>query len=69
MISMACSTRSACYEGRGSRHIAQAVVDAVGRGAYDLLLMDLNYRRCASGREGIDLLARAAALQAPPIVV
>jgi sigma-B regulation protein RsbU (phosphoserine phosphatase) len=36
-----------------------AVVDAVGRGAYDLLLMDLNYTGdTTSGREGIDLLAR-----------
>ena len=36
-----------------------AVVDAVGRGTYDLLLMDLNYTSdTTSGREGIDLLAR-----------
>jgi sigma-B regulation protein RsbU (phosphoserine phosphatase) len=36
-----------------------AVVDAVARGAYDLLLMDLNYTGdTTSGREGIDLLAR-----------
>jgi len=36
-----------------------AVVDAVARGTYDLLLMDLNYTGdTTSGREGIDLLAR-----------
>jgi sigma-B regulation protein RsbU (phosphoserine phosphatase) len=35
------------------------VLDAVGRGTYDLLLMDLNYTSdTTSGREGIDLLAR-----------
>jgi sigma-B regulation protein RsbU (phosphoserine phosphatase) len=37
----------------------EAVVDAVGRSTYDLLLMDLNYTGdTTSGREGIDLLAR-----------
>jgi len=37
----------------------EAVVEAVGRGTYDLLLMDLNYTGdTTSGREGIDLLAR-----------
>src|SRR5215831_2106198 len=37
----------------------EAVVDAVARGSYDLLLMDLNYTGdTTSGREGIDLLAR-----------
>jgi phosphoserine phosphatase RsbU/P len=37
----------------------EAVVDAVARGTYDLLLMDLNYTGdTTSGREGIDLLAR-----------
>ncbi len=36
-----------------------AVLDAVARGTYDLLLMDLNYTGdTTSGREGIDLLAR-----------
>lgn len=36
-----------------------AVVEAVGKGTYDLLLMDLNYTGdTTSGREGIDLLAR-----------
>lgn len=36
-----------------------AVVDAVSRSTYDLLLMDLNYTGdTTSGREGIDLLAR-----------
>ena len=37
----------------------EAVVDAVARATYDLLLMDLNYTGdTTSGREGIDLLAR-----------
>lgn len=37
----------------------EAVVDAVARSTYDLLLMDLNYTGdTTSGREGIDLLAR-----------
>jgi sigma-B regulation protein RsbU (phosphoserine phosphatase) len=37
----------------------EAVVDAVARDTYDLLLMDLNYTGdTTSGREGIDLLAR-----------
>jgi phosphoserine phosphatase RsbU/P len=37
----------------------EAVVDAVRRQTYDLLLMDLNYTGdTTSGREGIDLLAR-----------
>ena len=37
----------------------EAVVDAVGRSSYDLLLMDLNYTSdTTSGREGIDLLGR-----------
>ena len=37
----------------------EAVVDAVERSQYDLLLMDLNYTSdTTSGREGIDLLAR-----------
>jgi sigma-B regulation protein RsbU (phosphoserine phosphatase) len=36
-----------------------AVLDAVARATYDLLLMDLNYTGdTTSGREGIDLLAR-----------
>ena len=36
-----------------------AVVDAVHKQRYDLLLMDLNYTGdTTSGREGIDLLAR-----------
>ena len=37
----------------------EAVMDAVAKGTYDLLLMDLNYTGdTTSGREGIDLLAR-----------
>jgi sigma-B regulation protein RsbU (phosphoserine phosphatase) len=37
----------------------EAVVEAVARSTYDLLLMDLNYTGdTTSGREGIDLLAR-----------
>ena len=37
----------------------EAVVDAVERSSYDLLLMDLNYTSdTTSGREGIDLLGR-----------
>jgi phosphoserine phosphatase RsbU/P len=37
----------------------EAVVNAVANGAYDLLLMDLNYTGdTTSGREGIDLLGR-----------
>jgi sigma-B regulation protein RsbU (phosphoserine phosphatase) len=37
----------------------EAVIDAVRRRTYDLLLMDLNYTGdTTSGREGIDLLAR-----------
>lgn len=37
----------------------EAVIDAVDRRTYDLLLMDLNYTGdTTSGREGIDLLAR-----------
>jgi len=40
----------------------EAVVDAVARATYDLLLMDLNYTGdTTSGREGIDLLARVQA--------
>jgi len=40
----------------------EAVVDAVARATYDLLLMDLNYTAdTTSGREGIDLLARVQA--------
>ena len=38
----------------------EAVVDAVARATYDLLLMDLNYTAdTTSGREGIDLLTNA----------
>ena len=49
----------------------EGVLAAVGRGRYDLLLMDLNYTGdTTSGREGIDLLARVQAIDSLlPIVV
>jgi phosphoserine phosphatase RsbU/P len=48
-----------------------AVLDALGRRQFDLLLMDLNYARdTTSGREGLDLLSEVRALDADlPIVV
>jgi len=48
-----------------------AVLDALGRCDYDVLLMDLNYARdTTSGREGLDLLSRVHALDpALPVVV
>jgi phosphoserine phosphatase RsbU/P len=48
-----------------------ALLEAIGRGKFDLILMDLNYARdTTSGREGIDLLARLQGVEgAPPIVV
>ena len=37
----------------------EAVLAAIERGAFDLLLMDLNYSSCTtSGREGLELLSR-----------
>jgi phosphoserine phosphatase RsbU/P len=40
-----------------------AVIDALGRRDFDVLLMDLNYARdTTSGREGLDLLARVHAI-------
>jgi sigma-B regulation protein RsbU (phosphoserine phosphatase) len=37
----------------------EAVLPAIERGGFDLLLMDLNYSSCTtSGREGLDLLSR-----------
>ena len=47
------------------------LLDALGRGEFDLLLMDLNYARdTTSGREGLDLLGHLNALDGvPPIVV
>ena len=47
------------------------LVAALQRSEFDLLLMDLNYARdTTSGREGLDLLTRLAAMEsAPPIVV
>jgi sigma-B regulation protein RsbU (phosphoserine phosphatase) len=49
----------------------EAALAAVGRGTYDLLLMDLNYTGdTTSGREGIDLLARVQEIDAHlPVVV
>jgi phosphoserine phosphatase RsbU/P len=48
-----------------------AVLDALSRRQFDLLLMDLNYARdTTSGREGLDLLSAVRALDAElPIVV
>jgi phosphoserine phosphatase RsbU/P len=48
-----------------------AVLNALGRQQFDLLLMDLNYARdTTSGREGLDLLSEVRALDADlPIVV
>jgi sigma-B regulation protein RsbU (phosphoserine phosphatase) len=48
-----------------------ALLDAIARREFDLILMDLNYARdTTSGREGLDLLTRLQAVDgAPPIVV
>jgi sigma-B regulation protein RsbU (phosphoserine phosphatase) len=48
-----------------------AVLEALGRREFDLVLMDLNYARdTTSGREGLDLLDQLNAIEtAPPIVV
>ena len=48
-----------------------AVLDAMSRRQFDLLLMDLNYARdTTSGREGLDLLSAVRALDAElPVVV
>jgi len=48
-----------------------ALLDAIARRDFDLILMDLNYARdTTSGREGLDLLAQLQAVDgAPPIVV
>jgi sigma-B regulation protein RsbU (phosphoserine phosphatase) len=50
---------------------ADAVLDQLARGQYDLLLMDLNYTRdTTSGREGLELIERVRASDATlPIVV
>src|ERR1700730_5029508 len=47
------------------------LLDALARGEFDLLLMDLNYARdTTSGREGLDLLEQLKALEGvPPIIV
>lgn len=48
-----------------------ALLKAITRGGFDLILMDLNYARdTTSGQEGLDLLAQLKAVKdAPPIVV
>jgi len=48
-----------------------AALSAISKGAFDLLLMDLNYTNdTTSGREGIDLLSRVQALDSSlPVVV
>jgi phosphoserine phosphatase RsbU/P len=48
-----------------------ALLEAMARAQFDLILMDLNYARdTTSGREGLDLLAQLQNVQsAPPIVV
>ena len=48
-----------------------ALLDAITRREFDLILMDLNYARdTTSGREGLDLLGHLQAVDgAPPIVV
>jgi len=47
------------------------LLEALGRGEFDLLLMDLNYARdTTSGREGLDLLTQLRTIESvPPIVV
>ena len=47
------------------------LLEALTRGEFDLLLMDLNYARdTTSGREGLDLLAQLGTMEGiPPIVV
>jgi sigma-B regulation protein RsbU (phosphoserine phosphatase) len=60
-------------EGIGTHAVSSpsAVLDALSRREFDLLLMDLNYARdTTSGREGLDLLSEVRALDANlPIVV
>src|SRR5258705_3038063 len=48
-----------------------AVIDAIKRNKFDLVLMDLNYARdTTSGKEGLDLISRIHALDSKlPIVV
>jgi phosphoserine phosphatase RsbU/P len=47
-----------------------ALLDAITRREFDLILMDLNYARdTTSGREGLDLLAQLQSRDTPPIVV
>ena len=48
-----------------------ALLEALTRGEFDLLLMDLNYARdTTSGREGLDLLTQLRTMEGiPPIVV
>lgn len=47
-----------------------ALLEAITRREFDVILMDLNYARdTTSGREGLDLLAQLQSPDAPPIVV
>src|SRR5207248_9071629 len=48
----------------------RAVLSALDKRDFDALLIDMNYTRdTTSGAEGLDLLARLQALDAPPPVV
>ena len=76
MTSQTCWKRCACYS-KGTGYATEAVaspaalLDALGRTEFDLVLMDLNYARdTTSGREGLDILTQLKATEtAPPIVV
>jgi phosphoserine phosphatase RsbU/P len=69
--------RALCFLLKGHGYSTETVtspsdlLEALRRGEFDLLLMDLNYARdTTSGREGLDLLAQLKAMDAvPPIVV
>jgi sigma-B regulation protein RsbU (phosphoserine phosphatase) len=69
--------RALCLLLKGHGYATEAVsspaelLDAVARGEFDLLLVDLNYARdTTSGREGLDLLSHLKAMDGvPPIVV
>ena len=69
--------RALCLLLKGHGYATEAVsspaelLEAVARGEFDLLLVDLNYaRETTSGREGLDLLSHLKAMDGvPPIVV
>jgi sigma-B regulation protein RsbU (phosphoserine phosphatase) len=69
--------RALCLLLKGHGYATEAVssptelLEAVARGEFDLLLVDLNYARdTTSGREGLDLLSHLKAMDGvPPIVV